>query len=148
VSTMKTITATIYIAAKPDAVWSALTQPTGVAALYFGSKLVTTFEPGATYQYVGDDGTVHVLGEVLEHVPSQRFVITHRAGPKWQPGPKTFQSRLSYAMEDVGFATKLSLVHDQIEDEDPGYAHNVDGWMVFLSSVKSYVETGKALKLG
>ena len=30
---MKTITATIYIAAKPDVVWAALTQPTGVTAL-------------------------------------------------------------------------------------------------------------------
>ncbi len=144
---MKTITATIYIAAKPEAVWSALTQPAGVQALYFGCKLVTTFEPGAPYQYVSDDGTVHVLGEILEHSPSKRLVITHRSGPKYQ-GPKPFQSRLSYAMEDVGFATKLHLVHDQIEDEDPSYAHNLEGWTVFLSSIKSYVETGKAFKLG
>lgn len=145
---MKTITATIYIAAKPGVVWAALTQPTGVAALYFGSKLVTTFEPGSPYQYVGDDGTVHVLGEVLEQVPAQRLVMTHRAGPKWQQGPKTFQSRLSYAMEDAGFATRFVMTHDQIEDGDPGYEHNKEGWMVFASSVKSYVETGKAFVLG
>lgn len=69
---MKTITATLYIASKPEAVWAALTEPAGVAALYFGSKLVTSFEPGAPYQYVGDDGTVHVLGEVLEQVPASR----------------------------------------------------------------------------
>lgn len=145
---MKTITATIYIASKPDAVWAALTQPAGVSALYFGSKLVTSFEPGAPYQYVGDDGTVHVLGEVLERVPSQRLVITHRAGPKWQQGPRVFQSRLSYAMDDAGFATKVVITQDQIEDEDPGYAHNKEGWSIFLSSLKSYVETGKALVLG
>ena len=145
---MKTITATIYIASKPDAVWAALTQPAGVSALYFGSKLVTSFEPGAPYQYVGDDGTVHVLGKVLERVPSQRLVITHRAGPKWQQGPRVFQSRLSYAMDDAGFATKVVITQDQIEDEDPGYAHNKEGWSIFLSSLKSYVETGKALVLG
>ena len=141
---MKTITATLYIAAKPDAVWAALTQPAGVAALYFGSTLITSFEPGATYQYVGDDGTVHVLGEVLEHVPARRWVITHRAGSKWQQGPKAFQSRLAYVMEDAGFATKVVITQDLLEDEDPGYAHNKEGWLIFLSSLKSYVETGKA----
>ncbi len=144
---MKTITATLYIAAKPDAVWAALTRPAGVSALYFGSTLVSSFEPGAPYQYVGADGTVHVQGEVLEQVPSQKWVLTHRAGPKWQQGPKAFQSRLAYVMEDAGFATKVVITQDQLEDEDPGYAHNKEGWLIFLSSLKSYVETGKAFVL-
>lgn len=146
---MKTISHHLYVAAKPQLVWDALTQPAGVKALYFGSTLVTSFERGAPYRYEGPDGkggvAVHVEGEVLSAVPGRELVITHRAGPMWRTGPKVFQSRVAYRMEDVGFATKLSLVHDEIEDGDPGYAHNLEGWAVFLSSVKSFVETGRAL---
>ena len=139
----------IYIAAKPDAVWKALTGREGVAALYFGSRLETTFAPGSTYGYVGPDGkggeTVHVEGEIVACQPGQLLKITHRAGPMWRTGPKVFTSGLAYTLEDLGFATKLSLHHDQFVDGDPGYEHNATGWMVFLSSVKSYVETGKPL---
>ena len=35
---------------------TALTGPEGVRALYFGSRLETTFERGSRYQYVGPDG--------------------------------------------------------------------------------------------
>ncbi len=149
---MKTISASVYIAAKPDAVFDALTRPKGVAALFFGSRLETTFEPGAKYQYVGPDGrggeTVHVEGEVIAHEAGKRFVVKHRAGPAYQKGPKTFESRVAYELEDVKFATKLTVTHDELEVDDPGFEHNQDGWLVFVSSVKSFVETGKALPLG
>lgn len=48
-------------------------------------------------------------------------------------------------LKDLGFATHLTLTQDELDDEDPGYAHNREGWNVFLSSLKSWVETGKAL---
>ncbi|MFZ5442426.1 MAG: SRPBCC domain-containing protein [Myxococcota bacterium] len=148
---MKTISHRIYVAAKPAAVFAALTKPEGVAALYFGSRLETSFEPGSPYRYVGPDGkggeAVHVEGEVLACVPEQRFAVTHRAGPLWRTGPKVFQSRVTYALEDLGFATKLTVTQDELEDGDPGYEHNLEGWNLFLSSLKSWVETGRALQL-
>lgn len=149
---MKTITASLYIAAKPDAVFDALTKSKGVAALFFGSRLETSFQPGSPYQYVGPDGkggeTVHVEGEVIAHEANKRFVVKHRAGSAYQQGPKTFESRLAYEVEDAKFATRLTVTHDEIEDGDPGYEHNKDGWLIFVSSVKSFVETGKALPYG
>ena len=75
---MKTITASLYIAAKPEPIYDALTKAPGVAALLFGSRLETTFEPGAPYAYVGPDGkggeAVHVEGEVLACEPGKRLV--------------------------------------------------------------------------
>ena len=88
---------------------------------------------------------MHVEGEVLACVPNEQLAVTHRAGPMWRSGPKVFQSRVTYALQDLGFATKLTVTHEDLEDGDPGYAHNLEGWNVFLSSVKSFVETGKAL---
>ncbi|MFO0599858.1 MAG: SRPBCC domain-containing protein [Myxococcaceae bacterium] len=146
---MKTISHHLYVAAPAARVWEAITQAEGVKALYFGSTLVTTFEPGAPYRYEGPDGkgnvVVQVEGEVLSARVGKELVVTHRAGPVWRTGPKVFQSRVAYRLEDVGFATKVSLVQDEIEEGDPGYAHNLEGWAVFLSSLKSFVETGRAL---
>jgi hypothetical protein len=70
--------------------------------------------------------------------------------PRWARlarGPKVFASRLTYKLEGLAFATKLSVTHDQWQEGDPGYANNAKGWMIFLSSIKSYVETGKPLDL-
>jgi uncharacterized protein YndB with AHSA1/START domain len=141
----------IYIAATPEAVWNALTRPEGVAKLYFGCRLDTTFEPGSPYRYVGPDGkgneVSHVEGEVLACKPNELLQVIHRAGAVWQKGPKVFSSRLAYKIEGLGFATKLSVLHEQWEQGDPGHASNQRGWMIFLSSVKSYLETGKPLDL-
>ncbi len=140
----------IYIAAKPEAVWRALTEPAGVAALYFGSRLETSFEPGSPYRYVGagpDGDLIHVEGEILACEPNRLLQLSHTAGPAWRKGPKVYRSRLSYQLEGLGFATRLSITHDQWEEGDPGYASNRDGWMILLSSIKSYVETGKPLDL-
>lgn len=143
---MKTITASLYIAAKPEPIYDALTKAPGVAALLFGSRLETTFEPGAPYAYVGPDGkggeAVHVEGEVLACEPGKRLVLRHRTGPLWRDAGKVFSSRLTYALEDQGFATRVTVTHDEIEDDDPGYAHNQDGWVIFISRLKTYVETG------
>ncbi len=141
----------IYIAAKPEVIWKALTEREGVAALYFGSRLTTPLVAGSPYAYEGPDGRggegVHVEGEVLACERGQRLVLTHRAGPMWQTGSRVYSSRVAYQLQDVGFATKLSVDHDRWEEGDPGHAHNQTGWAVFLSSVKSYVETGKALPI-
>ncbi len=141
----------IYIAAKPDAVWRALTSPEGVAALYFGSRLETTFAPGATYRYVGADGrggeTVHVEGEILACEPNALFQLTHRAGPIWRKDGRAFTSRVAYRLADLGWATKLTVEHDRWQDGDPAHANVIDGWPIFLSSVKSWVETGRALAM-
>lgn len=145
---MKTITAAVYIAAKPEKIFDALTKAPGVAALLFGSRLETSFQPGAPYSYIGPDGkggeTVHVEGEVLACEPGKTLVLRHRAGPMWRGAGKVFSSRLTYALEDQGFATRFTVTHDEIEDDDPGYAHNREGWLLFASRLKTYVETGKA----
>jgi len=148
---MKALHFEIYIAASPDAVWDALTKPEGVAQLYFGSRLETSLEPGSPYRYVGPDGkgneVVHVEGEVLASKRGELIRLTHQAGAIWQKGPKVFRSRLQYEIKDMGFATLLSITHDRWQKGDPGYASNAGGWMIFLSSVKSYLETGKPLNL-
>ena len=141
----------IYIAGTPAAVWDAITKPEGVAKIYYGSRLETSFAIGSPYRYIGADDkgndVVHVEGEVLACKPHELLQLNMRAGPMWQKGPHVYSSRLAYKIEALPFATKLSVVHDQWQEGDPGHASNRDGWMVLLSSIKSYIETGKPLEL-
>jgi uncharacterized protein YndB with AHSA1/START domain len=141
----------IYIAAQPEAVWAALTEREGVAALFFGSRFESTFEAGSAYSYIGPDGKgnemVHVEGTVVACKRNELLQLTHQAGAAWRTGPKVYRSRIAYAITALGYASKLAVTHDQWEEGDPGYAHNAEGWMLFLSSIKSYVETGKPLDL-
>jgi uncharacterized protein YndB with AHSA1/START domain len=132
-------------------VWRALTGPEGIAALYFGSHLEAPFAEGKPYRYLGPgpggDVISQVEGEVLALKPNALLQLAHRAGPAWRKAGQLHTSRLAYALEDVRFATRLTLTHDRWEEGDPGYEHNRTGWPIFLSSVKSYVETGRALDL-
>ena len=71
---MKTITASLYIAAKPEPIYDALTKAPGVAALLFGSRLETTFEPGAPYAYVGPDGSIADPDQALAYMVATNIV--------------------------------------------------------------------------
>src|SRR5438094_4758694 len=131
---MNPIQADIYIAATAEDVWTALTSKAGVAQLYFGSRLDTTFAAGSPYRYLGDDGqgheVVHVEGEVLAARSSELLQLTHRAGPMWRIDGKVFTSRVAYAIQCLGWATKVSITHDQFQEGDPAWAHQQSGWMM------------------
>jgi uncharacterized protein YndB with AHSA1/START domain len=135
----------ILVDTAPDDVWDALTGEAGVAALYFGSRLVTTFAAGAPYRYEGDDGNgnvvTHVEGEILACEPRALLSLTHRAGPIWQKGPRVFSSRLTYRLAPEGRATRVTIEQDNFDVDDPGRMHNEKGWPEFLAKLKAHVES-------
>jgi hypothetical protein len=42
--------------------------------------------------------------------------------------------------------TKLRLIHDEMQKDSATYAGSVEGWPLMLSSLKSLLETGRALE--
>jgi uncharacterized protein YndB with AHSA1/START domain len=142
----------IYIDGKPDAVWHALTSPEGTKAIFFGSTLKSSFEVGADYAYVGPgadgDETVHVYGKFLAFEPGKRMSYTEHPGPSYRENHAELGTRVTITLSEVGSTTKLTLVNDQWPDHHPGFDHAKDVWSMILSSLKTYVETGKSLNFG
>ncbi|WP_405142815.1 SRPBCC family protein [Paenibacillus sp. FSL H7-0942] len=141
-----------YINAGLEEVWNALISPDGTRNSFFGSELRTNFQPGQPFAYVGpgNDGaeTVHVYGDILEFEPLSRLSYQEHPGPSYHANHAELQSRVVFQLETVGECTKLTLINDQFTNNHPSIANAQSSWWMILSSIKTWVETGKTLNFG
>lgn len=134
---------TLYIAATPEKVWRALLEGE-LTRQYWGHENVSDWKPGSPWQHVADDGkrTVRLVGEVVEIVPPHRLVLTW-ADPA-DAADKAKHSRVTFEIEAVADMARLTVTHDELSTDMLGKIAN--GWPRVLSSLKSFLETGKPLK--
>lgn len=112
------------LAASPERVWHALTDPVALAA-WFWPHLHNTVETdprvGGRYRIAGPAAGIAVGGEYLEVDPPKRLVFTWR----WEGEEE--QSRVTVDLQPAGEGTTLTLVHDRIAD-DTTRDRFADGW--------------------
>ena len=72
-------TADVVVAASPERVWRALTDPGQIAEYMMGSRVDTDWQPGSPITWSGEwQGKAYQdKGEVLELEPGTRLVVTH-----------------------------------------------------------------------
>jgi uncharacterized protein YndB with AHSA1/START domain len=133
-----------YIAAKAGEVWDALLKGE-LTRQYWGHENVSDWKPGSKWQHIADDGkrTVKVVGEVLEFVPNKRLVMTW-AEPV-AAADKAKHSRVAIDIETVGDMVRLTVTHDELTPQMLREIAN--GWPRVLSSLKSFLETGRPLNI-
>jgi len=136
----------VYIRATAEQVWDAITKPEFTSRYFFGSRVQTTGEAGTPIKHAAPDSE-KLWGDdmVLESERPRRLVHTWRAlyDEELAAEPK---SRVTWEIEpQPGGVTKLTVIHDQLE-ESPKTAANVSGgWMFVLSGLKTLLETGEPL---
>lgn len=133
-----------YIAATPEKVFQALTEP-AVTRQYWGLENVSDWKPGSPWRHQsGNDAkTVRMLGEVVECAPPKRLVITW-AFPA-DAANRAKHTRVAFDIEQIEKMVKLTVTHDELErgsDMERGIS---EGWPRVLSSLKSFLETGRPL---
>ena len=146
---------TTYIRTAPERLWQALTEPSFTRRWW-----QTTFETDwhAGSPMVWDNNGIIIADPeqiVLESDPFRRLAYTwHTFTPEMRErlGDEMYaklsserRSRVSFDIEPVGDMVKLTVVHD---DFDPGSTAATmvrKGWPIFLSSLKTLLETGEAL---
>jgi uncharacterized protein YndB with AHSA1/START domain len=134
-----------YIAAPPEKVWQALTDP-AFTRQYFGNFSIDV-EPraGGKFFLRYPDGRVHMSGEVVEWSPPRRFSCT------WiVEGMAEFRELpvciVTYDIEPAGGAVRLTMTEAHSWDvPDAIMEGGRTGWPAILSSLKSVLETGKPL---
>jgi uncharacterized protein YndB with AHSA1/START domain len=135
----------IYIAASPKAVWRGLVDGDMTSKYVYGTRLESSLKAGARFAYVGDGAFEAVSGEVIAAEPERRLVLRWQA--HWdEKVAKDRPSRVTYEIDPAGpEMTRLRLRHDEFEQETATYQGSADAWPWMMSSLKSLLETGKAL---
>lgn len=131
-----------YIAAKPEAIWDALTSPELSGRYYImGASFHGDLQPGQPYEYRRSDGAVLLSGEIIAADPPRHLEMTFR--PHW--GPDIPPSRNVYEIEAQGDSSKLTILHF---DLPPGNDGIKLGWSKIASGLKKLIETGQAVRFG
>jgi uncharacterized protein YndB with AHSA1/START domain len=136
-----------YIAATPTKVWQALTDPAFTAQYFFGRTIEIEPEVGGSFVMRMPDGRVDVKGEVVEWSPPRRLVTTWTID--WNADMRQLPPcRVSYDIEPAGDSVRLTLTESYSWDVPEALlSGGRAGWPAILSSLKSVLETGKALAI-
>jgi uncharacterized protein YndB with AHSA1/START domain len=138
----------IYIAATPDKVWQALTSAEFSRQYFSGFAVEVEPKIGGAFVVRRPDGGVHISGEVAEFEPPRKLTMTWDVN--W-PGltEKLGSTLVTYEIERAGEGTvRLTLTQAQDRElDDDILSGGRTGWPAILSSLKSLLETGKALTI-
>lgn len=135
---------TTYIRATPEKVFEAITKP-DIARRYWGHENVSDWKPGSRWEHIraNDERSVELVGDVVEVSPPARLVITW-ANASQASDPDAY-SRVTFEIEEYEDMVRLTVTHDELE-AGSGMAKGISkGWPAVLSSLKSFLETGKGL---
>ncbi|MGO9446373.1 MAG: SRPBCC family protein [Thiobacillaceae bacterium] len=134
-----------YIATQAETLWKALLDGE-FTRQYWGHENVSDWKPGSPWRHQRADAahTVVLLGEVLEADAPRRLVITWGVPP--DRAGKDGPSRVTFQIEPVADMVRLTVTHDELKAGSEMQRKITHGWPRVLSSLKSLLETGRALQ--
>ena len=135
----------IYIAATPEKVWQALTDPELSPQYFNGCRVEIEPRVGGNFVARFPDGRVNLRGEVVEWSPPRRLATTWtvESVPELREFPPCL---VSYDIEPAGESVKLTMMESYSWDPPEALlSGGRSGWPAILSSLKSVLETGKPL---
>ncbi|HTB22153.1 MAG TPA: SRPBCC domain-containing protein [bacterium] len=140
-----------YLRATPNQVFKALTDPQYTKQYFFGVSFDTDWKPGSKIHVPGPDGKHVLWGRVLK-VEEPRLLSYTFDGPAHGTTEDAWPTTATFEIHSHGEGTRLYLTHSGLKpgDLDPrkDTFHGLNnGWPAILSSLKSLLETGKALTL-
>jgi uncharacterized protein YndB with AHSA1/START domain len=112
---------------------------------YWGRENVSDWKPGSKWEHRRFDAAraVDLVGLVLECDPPRRLVLTW-ADPA-DGADQAKHSRVALDLEKVGDMVRLTVTHDEFKPGTDMLRKISNGWPRVLSSLKSFLETGRPL---
>ncbi len=134
----------VYIRCTPEAAWNAIVDGDVTVQYFYGTRIESSFEPGASMRYTYPDGTVAADGEIISFDPPKRLEYTFH--PRWDPdldaaGPV----RQVWLVEEANGVTKLTVELWDIDPAGKTFAEFTGGIPYIVSGMKSVLETGQPL---
>jgi uncharacterized protein YndB with AHSA1/START domain len=133
-----------YVVSTPDKVFDAITRPE-IARQYWAHENVSEWIPGARWEHIraDDQRKVGIVGNVLECQPRRRLVLSW-ASPA-QYADAALHSRVTIDIEPYEGMVRLTVAHENLAKGSSMEKGISKGWPVVLSSLKSFLETGRAI---
>ena len=134
-------TAQTDVAATPERVWAALTEPEQIATYMQGSKVTTTWEIGSPITWDGEyDGRAYQdKGQVLTYDEPRVLSVTHYSPMMGQPDEPENYHTLVYTLTAEGDGTHLELTQDGNDSEEQAQQFSAN-WQGMLDGLKATVE--------
>jgi uncharacterized protein YndB with AHSA1/START domain len=134
----------VYIATTPEEAWKALIEGE-ITRQYWGHQNVSDWKAGSRWEHRRADGTGAplIVGKVLEVKPPRRLVVTWVAPEDEANTAK--HTRVTFEIEPIAKMIRLTVTHDELEAGSDMQRGITEGWPRVLSSMKSFLETGRAL---
>lgn len=133
-----------YIRTTPEILWDHLTKPEFTCVYWHGVRADCDWKPGSPWRLMYADGRVADTGEVVEVDRPRRLVLKWRNEYRPELKAEGF-SRAVFELAPVGAMVKLTVTHE-IDRTGSKFIEAVSqGWPIILSSLKSLIETSKAL---
>jgi uncharacterized protein YndB with AHSA1/START domain len=136
----------VYIKAPADRIWQAITDGDETVRYYYGTRVSSTWQPGAPITYAYPDGSVAADGSVIDIEPGRRVVMSFHA--RWDPdieaeGPMTMTWSIEPGEGDEQpcrlTVTSAFTPGSKTEKEFSG------GIVYIVSGLKSAIETGASM---
>lgn len=133
-----------YIGATPQRIWDAIVRPEFTRE-YWGHENLSDWKVGSAWGHrEPHGGKLNIVGKVVECDPPRRLVLSW-ASPAQASDPAAL-SRVTFLVEPMeGDMVRLTVTHDGLLPDMERMVGN--GWPRVLSSLKSYLETGKGMDI-
>lgn len=128
-----------YIATTPERLWAALTSGEFTKAYWYQRRIESDWRLGSPVTFFDGDSAVTDSGVVLVCDPPRQLAYSFRN--EGDTGP---HSRVSFTLEPHPGMVKLTLIHDELPDAQAAKDFR-EGWAPILSSLKTFLESGKPL---
>ncbi len=134
----------IYINASREAVWEGLTSAEFTRQYFHATSVESDWTPGADVSFYNPDRSIAVTGKVLEVEFPAKLVFTWHV--QYNPeARKEVPSRLTYRLDSVQAATRLTIIHDEFPNQSVVLPQITEGWIAIISNLKTLLETGEVM---
>jgi uncharacterized protein YndB with AHSA1/START domain len=146
-----------YIRTTPEKLWEALTNGDFSEKYWMGFRIEVELKAGGSVRIIppaNPENYGDQAGKVLVCEPCRKLTYTFcccKDTPE-VAAKRQSPSRVTYEITPMGDQVKLRLIHENLLPEDvekdPNKFKGINnGWPAILSSLKSLLETGKAITL-